>query len=78
MLERRCYSPMTSIDTFSFSSPESFIPRLDTFERFQERSRHSDVRGVNSGPPMDDDFTVEGRRDTRRARDSTFLQDNKG
>lgn len=62
MLERRCYTPMTSIDTFPFSSPKSFIlPRLDTFERFQERSRHSDVRGVNSGPPLDDDFTVEGR-----------------
>jgi len=50
--------------------------RLDTFERFQERSR--DVRGVNSGPPLDNDFTVEGRYDTRRACDSTFPDDNKG
>lgn len=74
MLERRCYTPLTSIDTFPFSSPESFILRLDTFERFQERS---DVRGVNSGPPLDDDFTVEGQHDTRRACDSTFLEDNK-
>jgi len=39
-------------------------------------SGSEDVRGVNSGPPLDDDFTVEGRYNTRRACDSTFPEDN--
>lgn len=69
---------MIFIDTF-FSHSESFTRQYVSIRLNDSKSdlEIRDVRGVNSGPPLDDDFTVEGRYDTRRAYDSTFPE-NKG